>query len=204
MAARLREHGLEVAVCPLVRVEPLDGPRIEASAYDWVIVTSRNAVEPLLRRTDALPRVAAIGPGTSETLREHGVEPAFVPREATQEGVVAELPRPVGHVLLAAAEGARDVIVRDLGADFVALYRTVELEPRYFPPGDLVLLASASAARALSALGAARPCVAIGPVTAAEAHRVGLTVVGEAEAPTADAVAAAVKLAASRLGSSRS
>ena len=204
MAARLREHGLEVAVCPLVRIEALDGPPIHASGYDWVIVTSRNAVEPLLRRADALPRVAAIGPGTAETLREHGVEPSFVPREATQEGVVAELPRPVGRVLLAAAEGARDVIVRDLGADFVPLYRTIELQPRVLPSADVVLLASASAARALAALGVEAPCVAIGPVTAAEADRLGLTVVGEAETPTPDAVADAVKLAASRLGSSRS
>jgi uroporphyrinogen-III synthase len=204
MAAALRGRGLDVVVCPLVRVEPLDGGPLAASQYDWVVVTSRNAVAPLLARTRGLPRVAAIGPGTAEALREQGVEPDFIPRQATQEGLAAELPRPVGRVLFAAAEGARDVIVRELGADFVPLYRTVPLRPEPFPDVDLVLLASASAARAFAALALERPCVAIGPVTAAEAAEVGLAVLAEAETPTAEGVAAAVRVARSRLPSSRS
>jgi uroporphyrinogen-III synthase len=204
MAGALRERGLDVVVCPLVRVEPFGGPPLAAHTYDWVVVTSRNAVAPLLGRTRGLPRVAAIGPGTAEALREQGIEPDFVPRQATQEGLVAELPRPVGRVLFAAAEGARDVLVRELGADFVPLYRTVPLRPEAFPETDLVLLASASAARAFAALAVERPCVAIGPVTAGEAAERGLSVLAEAAAPTADGVAAAVKLAESRLPSSRS
>lgn len=203
-AARLREQGLDVVVCPLVRIEAIDGPPIRATDYSWVIVTSRNAVAPLLARSEGLPLVAAIGPGTAEALREQGVEPDFVPTLATQEGIVAELPRPAGRVLLAAAEEARDVIVRALGADFVPLYRTVELTPEPFPDVDLVVLSSASAARALSRLGLDLPCVAIGPVTAAEADALGLRIVAEADAPTAEGLADAVKLAGSRLGSSRS
>ncbi|MDQ4019142.1 MAG: uroporphyrinogen-III synthase, partial [Actinomycetota bacterium] len=188
-AERLRAAGFDVDVCPLIRIERLDGPPIRASSYDWVVVTSRNAVEPLLARVDGgLPRVAAIGPGTAETLREHGVEPAFVPRVATQEGLAAELPRPAGRVLLAAAEGARDVLVRELGGEYVPLYRTVELRPGRFPAADVVLLASASAARSFSALDVSLPCVAIGPVTAAEAEERGLEVLAEAETPTAEGV----------------
>ena len=67
--------------------------------------------------------------GTAEALREHGVEPDLVAAVSTQEGLAAELPRPAGRVLFAGAEDARDVLVRELGADFVALYRTVELRP---------------------------------------------------------------------------
>ena len=74
-------------------------------------------------------RIAAIGPGTAVELRSHGLDPALVARESTQEGLLAELPRPPGRVLVAAAEGARRVIVDALDADFVALYRTVELTP---------------------------------------------------------------------------
>ncbi len=51
------------------------------------------------------------------------------------------------------AEGARDVLARELGADVVPLYRTVELRPERFPEADLVVLASASAARSFAALG---------------------------------------------------
>ena len=83
-----------------------------------------------------------------------------MPRVSTQEGLLAELPP--GRVLLAAAEGARRLLVDERGADFLPLYRTVELRPPA-PDGDLALLASASAARAFAATGARIPVVAIGP-----------------------------------------
>lgn len=205
LAERLRADGLEVVDYPLVRIEPLDGPPVRAGAYDWVVLTSGNAVDVLLRRLDGpLPRVAAIGPGTAAALRAKGIEPVLVARRSTQEGLVEELPRPAGRVLFAGAEDARDVLVRELDADFVPLYRTVELRPSAPPDGDLVVLASASAARALAATGSRLPCVSIGPVTSAEAERQGLTVVAEAEMHHLDGLVRAVKLAASRAGSSRS
>jgi uroporphyrinogen-III synthase len=105
-------------------------------------------------------------------------------------------------VLFAGADGARDLLVRELGADFVPLYRTVELHPREFPDGDLVVVASASAARALAGLRPDLPCVSIGPVTSAEARRHDLRVIAEAEAPDVEGVLAAIKLAASNIGSS--
>ena len=58
-----------------------------------VVVTSAFGAHELLRRARGeLPRVAAIGPGTAAALRKGGVEPAFVPRVSTQEGLAAELP----------------------------------------------------------------------------------------------------------------
>jgi uroporphyrinogen-III synthase len=205
LGERLRSEGLDVVECPLVRIEPLVGPPVEAAGYDWVAVTSRNAVEPLLARVEGpLPKVAAIGPGTTEALREHGIEPALIARVSTQEGLVAELPRPVGRVLFAGAEGARDVLVRELGADFLALYRTVEVEPETPPAGDLAVIASASAARALAETGAALPCVSIGPVTSGEARRHGLEVAAEATSHDLEGLVQAVKLAESRAASSPS
>jgi len=82
-------------------------------------------------------------------------------------------------VLLAAAEGARRLLVEERGADFLALYRTVELRPPP-PDGDVALLASASAARAFAATGARVPVVVIGPQTEAEARAYGLEVVAVA------------------------
>jgi uroporphyrinogen-III synthase len=106
-------------------------------------------------------------------------------------------------VLFAGAEDARGVLVRELGADFVPLYRTVELRPGRFPEADLVVLASASAARSFAALGLDLPCVSIGPVTSAAAREHGLPLVAEAETHDREGLVAAVKLAAS-LGSSPS
>ena len=204
-AARLWREGFEVVEQPLIRIEPIPGPPVRAENYDWLVVTSRIAVEHLFARLDGgLPRVAAIGPGTADALRAHGAEPALVARRSTQEGLLAELPRPAGRVLFAGAEGARDLLVRELRADFLPLYRTIEQPPEELAGGDLVVLASASAARALAAARTGLPCVSIGPVTSEEARRSGLRVVAEAETHDEDGLVAAVKLAASSASSSPS
>ena len=205
LAEGLLGEGHDVLRCPLVRVELLEGPPLSVVGYDWLLLTSRHGVEALFRRLEGpLPRVAVVGPGTAAALREHGVEPALVARRSTQEGLAAELPRPLGRVLFAGAEGARDVLVRELGAEFVPLYRTIEDAPEVFPDADLVVLASASAARALARLRRDLPCVSIGPVTTAEAGRHGLQVVAEAESHDRDGLLRAVKLAASKAASSPS
>jgi len=202
---RLRGAGFEVVECPLIRIEPVDGPPLRAGDYDWLVLTSRHGVEQLLRRVEGpLPRVAVVGPGTAEALRAHGVEPDLVASRSTQEGLVDELPRPTGRVLFAGAADARGVLVRELDADFVPLYRTVGLNPKAFPEGDLVVIASASAAKALAETGARIPCVSIGPVTSAEAELQGLEIAGEAETHDLEGLVRAVKLAASRAGSSPS
>ena len=97
LVERLESLGHEVAVRPLIDTEPLGDEPVELDGYDWVVVTSRTGAELLARRAGPpWPRVAAVGPGTAETLRERGHEPALVPAVSTQEGLVAELPRPAG------------------------------------------------------------------------------------------------------------
>jgi uroporphyrinogen III methyltransferase/synthase len=179
LVARLEALGHEVVRCPLIRIDPIGDEPIDPSPYDWIVVTSPNGARELARRLAAAPRrIAAIGPGTADALREHGLHPELVPETHTQEGLAAELPP--GRVLLAAAEGARRLLVDERDADFLPLYRTVELRPPA-PVGDVVLLASASAARALAATGARLPVVAIGPQTAAVARQQGLDVVAVAD-----------------------
>jgi uroporphyrinogen-III synthase len=204
LAAELERAGFETEICPLVEVRPLDGPPIRAAEYDWLLLTSGNGVEALFSRLEgALPRVAVVGRGTARALRERGVEPDLVAATSTQEGLAAELPSPSGKVLFGGAEDARDVLVRTLGADFVPLYRTVQLRPERFPDADLVVLASASAARSFAALARDLPCVSIGPVTTAEARSRGVRIVAEAPTHDREGLVEAVKLAAS-LGSSPS
>jgi uroporphyrinogen III methyltransferase/synthase len=208
LGRRLAEQGLEVVECPLIRVEPIAGPPLRLDGYDWVALTSVSAVELLLSRLEGgLPAVAAIGPGTAEALRSRGIEPALVARCSTQEGLVEELREHVHAgttIAFAGAEGARDLLAMELGADVIVLYRTVELRPERFPDVDLVVLASASAARAYAALGERRPCVSIGPATSAEARRLGLGVLAEAASHDLDGLVEAVTLAGSLLASSRS
>jgi len=194
LAARLTALGHDVVLCPLIDIELLSDDPIDPAPYDWVVVTSPNGAAELARRLSAPPRrLAAIGPGTAAELREHGLDPELVSTVSTQEGLLAELPRPAGRVLVAAAEGARRLLVDELGADFLPLYRTIELHPDEAPAGDVAVLASASAARALAATGARLPAVAIGPQTAAAARDAGLTVIAEAQTHDVDGLVAAVE-----------
>jgi uroporphyrinogen-III synthase len=198
LVRRLEEQGHEVVECPLIEVEPTDDA-VDVTGYDWVIVTSPNgAAELVSRATGSLQKVAAVGPGTAETLRELGVEPAFVPRVSSQEGLVAQFPRPAGRVLFAAAEGSRRLPIEELDADFVPLYTTRLLRPDEPPDGDLVVLASGSAARSFAALRVEIPVVSIGPQTTRVAESVGLRVVAEAETHDLDGLVAAVGSLASR------
>jgi uroporphyrinogen-III synthase len=186
----------------LIAIEPLGEEPIDATGYDWVVVTSPNGAAELTRRLTGPPaRLAAIGPGTAAALRAHDLEPDLVPRESTQEGLLAELPRPPGRVLLAAAEGARRLFLDETGADFLALYRTIELAPADAPDVDLVLLASPSAARALARTVARDvPVVVIGPQTASAARELGLDVAAEASGHDLDGLVASLRRALARKG----
>ena len=195
LSRQLEELGHEIVRCPLIAIEPLgDGP-VDVSGYDWVVVTSANAARELRRRLVGTPkRVAAIGRATADAFG--GAD--LVPQVSTQEGLLAELPRPAGRVLFAGAEGARRLLVEELGANFLPLYRTVELEPEQQPDGELVVLASASAARAYGRTRAGIPAVSIGPETTAVARDAGVEVVAEAVTHDLDGLVAAVESAAAR------
>jgi uroporphyrinogen-III synthase len=191
LVERIESLGHEVVECPLIAIERTSDDSFDAAGYDWVIVTSPNGADELARRGRNLPKVAAVGPGTAETLRRHGIEPAFVPRVSSQDGLLAEFPRPAGRVLFAAAEGARRRPIEVLGADFVVLYRTRLLQPEP-PDGDVVVLASGSAARAYAGIGGAAPAVTIGPETSRVARALGLTVAVEADTHDLDGLLAAI------------
>jgi uroporphyrinogen-III synthase len=197
LVARLEALGHDVVECPLIEIERTSDEPVDAAGYDWLIVTSPNGADEIARRGRNLPRVAAVGPGTAERLREHGIEPAFVPRVSSQDGLIEEFPRPAGRVLFAAAESSRRGPIDALGADFVPLYSTRLLTPEP-PDGDVVVLASGSAARAYAAIGGDAPAVSVGPQTTRVAQSVGLTVLAEAETHDLAGLVAAVAAVASR------
>jgi uroporphyrinogen-III synthase len=193
LAALLVGHGYEVEVCPLIELTPLGDDAVDVSGYDWVVLTSANGAAELRRRMVGTPgHVAAIGPATAAAF---GGDVDLIPETATQEGLLAELPRPAGRVLFAAAEGARRLIADELGADFLPLYRTRELHPAP-PAGDLAIVASPSAARALAAVTAGLPVISIGPETSRAAEAAGLTVLAEAATQDAAGLVDAVERAA--------
>jgi uroporphyrinogen-III synthase len=173
----LREAGHDALHVPLIAIEPLGDDPVDVETYDWVVVTSVVGARELRRRMRGTPRrMAAIGPATAAALGGADV----VAEPSTQEGLLAALPSDPGRVLFAGAEAARHVLPDALGADVVALYRTAPLVPSEWPPCDLVLLASPSAARAYATLGRETPAVSIGPETSRAASAAGVAVVAEA------------------------
>ena len=188
LSARLEGLGHDVLFCPLIAIEPVGGA-VDVTGYDWLVLTSPNGARELRRRMRGTPgRVAAIGAATAAAFG--GAD--LVPRVSTQEGLLAELPRPAGRVLFAGAAGARPLLAEELGADVVALYRTVELEPQHLPEADVVVLMSASAARAYARTGATMPVVSIGPETTRAARAAGVEVAAEAETHDLEGLVAAV------------
>jgi uroporphyrinogen III methyltransferase/synthase len=198
LVQRLEGLGLEVVECPLIAIEPLEEPTaVDTTGYDWLVLTSPNGAELFARRrAGSLPSVAAVGPGTAEALRAVGIEPDLVASVSTQEGLLDELPRPAGRVLVVGAEGSRRALIDALDADFVPLYRTRLLDPPA-PEGDVVVLASGSAARSFAALGTTLPAVSIGPQTTRAARAAGLDVIAEAQTHDLDGLVAAVAEACS-------
>jgi uroporphyrinogen-III synthase len=192
LVEQLRALSLEVEECPLIEIERISDEPVDGAGYDWVIVTSPNGAGELARRGRNLPRLAAVGPGTADALRRHGLEPDFAPLTSSQDGLLAELPRPAGRVLFAAAEGARPGPVEQLAADFVPLYRTRLLRPD-LPKADVVLLASGSAARAYAGAGGRSPVISIGPETSRVARSLGLEVAREATTHDLAGLVAAVR-----------
>ena len=101
LVARVESLGHDAILCELIRVEPLGDDPVDARAYDWLVVTSRNGAHELARRGVSANCIAAIGPATAEALRSHGLRVDLVAATHTQEGLRDELP--AGTVLLAKA-----------------------------------------------------------------------------------------------------
>jgi uroporphyrinogen-III synthase len=188
----LRAEGHDAIHVPLVAIEPVAGAPIDLSGYDWVVLTSVTGARELRRRMRGVPRhVAAIGPATASAFGGADV----VASPSTQEGLLAAMPEAPGRVLFAGAESARRLLPEALDADVVVLYRTVPLAPPTWPPCDLVILASGSAARSFAALAQATPAVSIGPETTRVAGEEGLAVVAEAATPDVAGLVEAVRRA---------
>jgi uroporphyrinogen-III synthase len=205
LSSLLREHGACPVDLPVIEIVPVDPTelrsRIEALAgYDWIIFTSANtvaALEPLLRGTIALPKVAAIGDATASALEQLHIRVDLVPESFVAESVlVALIARGVAgkRFLLPQARIARSTLpdgLQEAGAvvDVVPVYRT-QL-PEHVDAGvlaqlaggliDIVTFTSPSTVRnLLQLLGGEYPdtitTACIGPVTGAAAHETGLRV----------------------------
>ncbi len=226
VARRVADAGLEPLVLPLVRIEPAEDQQqlqsmlrqLADGRFDWVVVTSQSTVR-VLPRVPASTSVAAVGGVTAAALRERGVPVAFIPTRQSAAGLVDEWPIRSGRVLWPRALDARPTIavgLRQHGMQVseVVAYRTMpvfgsadELEAAVASsaagdaPGiDAALVTSGSVAKQVARLGLAASAriVAIGEQTAEDCRRSGLEVAAVATQPSAEALVAALVVAARR------
>jgi uroporphyrinogen III methyltransferase/synthase len=155
-AADLEAFGARVVACPTIEIVPpasyarLDEAIENLFGYDWLVLTSANAVEHFLARLSAAGKdvsdmdelhVCAIGEATAARLVEAHVHVDVVPEQSRAEGVFAALEAYLGgreqfenlNFLLPRAAVARDFLPRALEAagarcDAVEAYRTVRPE----------------------------------------------------------------------------
>lgn len=214
LTALLRKKRAEVTEIPVLEIDPLQpNPALDRAldrlpVYDWILLTSANAVR-LLKSVLFDPRlrakIGAIGPGTLEALSGLKCRVELLPKKDFRAEGLAEifLRRVSGrqNIFLPQAAGARDVLAQTLRTaghrvDAVPIYRTVVSRPLLGKIRDwvrtvdvgLVPLSSATTADAFFAAVRGTSVshlrlVSIGPVTTGAAVRRGFSIA--AESPTA-------------------
>ncbi|MDQ3248935.1 MAG: hydroxymethylbilane synthase [Chloroflexota bacterium] len=193
-----------IQIVPLPDLKPLEQAIGQLAQYAWLLFTSANAVtlfcEHLQQHSGDLGavKVAAVGTATAAVLRQHGIEPTFVPAEFVAAKIAAGLGDVAGQrilwpqALLARPEVSEQLTAHGATVDAIPIYKTlpIELELAHqleLAQGvDVILFTSGSTVRHFMAALAHKqldlaalhqPRIAcIGPVTAQTAHELGLHV----------------------------
>ncbi|MGB3715341.1 MAG: uroporphyrinogen-III synthase [Candidatus Promineifilaceae bacterium] len=146
MVQLLNNYGAVPVRYPCIEIIPpeemgvLDSALLKASKneFEWLVITSANTVEAIVDRLDALEitlgdlRIAAIGPKSAESAREHlATEVHFVSSKYVAEALVDEMEVTNGQrILLPQSEVARPILAdrlteRGAVVSAVVAYRTV-------------------------------------------------------------------------------
>lgn len=210
LAGRLAALGAEPLITPAIETVftdpgPLSAALERVRRFDWIVFTSRYAVEAVVRLGFALegPRIAAVGPATADALADHGLAADLVPAEHSADGLLAALGDVRGlRVLFPASAIAGRALphgLRHRGAYVleVIAYETRPVTAPYpaLVNADAITFTSPSTVRGLLAANAVPPhakIVCIGPSTAEAAAGAGLRVAAVAEPHTEDGLIAAL------------
>lgn len=143
---------------PLIKLEPVAFHMPDLRAYDWLIFTSRFAVETFLRQVKGqLPKVAAIGKLTALALGVSGVKVDLVPEDESSTGLIDAFKGfdlTGRNILIPSSDLAREELpggLRQLGAkvDRLIVYKNIKtkIEPIDLSGIDEVIFSSPSTVR---------------------------------------------------------
>jgi uroporphyrinogen-III synthase/uroporphyrinogen III methyltransferase/synthase len=222
----LRALGVEPVEVPVLEIQPpadlapLDNALRCLDSYDWLILTSTNAVHSIAwsRFSDTIVnlKVAAVGEATAEAARKAGLHVTLVPETYVAEALVKSMADQAAgtKILLARAAVARDVIpdaLRAAGAtvDVVDAYRNVTpaaapellrtalekgIDAATFTSSSSVThLADAARAAGIVFPFAGVPAISIGPITSQTLRELGWPPAAEASQSDVPGLVAAVR-----------
>lgn len=223
-ASRLRQRlsilGAEVFTQPTIRVaDPVDWSPVDAALdrlreYDWMVFTSANGVDGLMRRVFARGqdvralggvRLAALGQGTAERLGHYHLNADMAPEKVDAASLARTLVEEAGGgaFLLARATGDRPVLAEELeeigaAVDQIPVYRTVDVDEPNLDVADAlkagevawITVTSSPSARSLVRLYGemlrSAKIVSISPLTSASLRELGYPPELEATPHTVD------------------
>jgi uroporphyrinogen III methyltransferase/synthase len=222
----LAEKGAHVRQQPAIRIgppgdwKPVDAAISQLATFDWLVFSSANGVQYFLNRlldsggdlrTLAGVSLAAIGPGTSDALREYHLRADRLPETYRAESLAAALAEEAAgkRFLLARASRGREVLAEQLAAaggivQQVVVYESADVvEPeahvlQALKTGqvDYTTVTSSAIARSLAnmcgdALRQTR-LVSISPITSETLRQLGLQPAVEAREYTMPGVVEAI------------
>jgi uroporphyrinogen III methyltransferase / synthase len=204
LSRELADLGADVFELPVIRIEPPEDLRgfaemvKDAHRYQWIVFTSPNGVDAFFEwffklyqdvRSIGGARIAAIGPGTAQRIRDHHLAVDLMPDNHVAEGLVEAFRKEAESlenemILWVRGAGAREVVATELGrmgaiVDEAIAYRTVPEQAdvaggqkRLREEGaDLITFTSSSTVEHFFALCLPLPAAvqfaSIGPVTSA-------------------------------------
>ena len=152
LSEALHANGAGIISLPLIRIAPphdlapLDQSLLALATFDWLILSSQNAVHALsdrlsalgIRLTSAAPRslrIGAVGKSTADTAQAAGLPVTYTGKGGTAADLVNELATDLRgrHVFLPRSDRAASSLVKqlcDLGSNVteVIAYRTIAID----------------------------------------------------------------------------
>jgi uroporphyrinogen-III synthase len=171
-ATRARALGLEVRQCPLFRVEPVAWTAPDPRGFDFLLLTSANALRlggEELAKLRSIP-VVAVGPMTAAAARAAGFDVAVVGTEGV-EALLATVPAGSRLLHLAGIDHRRPDDRHSV--TMIPLYRATPLDPVLPDEPCVALVHSPRAGARLAVLVADRSQIAIAAISAAAAAACG-------------------------------
>lgn len=130
-SALLQAAGLTVIEMPALEIRPpsswerLDAAIAHLKTYDWLILTSANAVTFFFQRLQAVGnpidlqavKLAVVGKKTAKVLQQQGLQADFIPPDFVADALVAQFPESVAGLRLLfprVESGGREILVKEM------------------------------------------------------------------------------------------